>query len=498
MCDIQIIQVIGNNPDLSSITVYGTIEDCFANVEGQRLHVQVGCTPETIIGFNPQDEFLGTFVDADELFIDLDGNWYAVFNNPEICRCGRQIVVKVSCETNEDCVATLVVDSLPCVECPDIFNLSDVGDDVVPSPVPTCNPDGTATVTLTRQVENDTSMAVLFQIIPGHPDGVIEAGGTAAFSPGESGSVSATIRYPTLSTPQPYIVILDTAGEPLGCPPVPIEVAQMPSCCPDIEINSIEIRECLVIVKIEPTSLPEGCTFIWDFDADNPDSQQEYGDIGQRNHTYAQPGDYRIVVRVSCGECLNEAETEIEIRACQSDDDCSWWDPRCWDWCAILRVMLIVSMAAASFLWFVVACAPGGAALVKVAIAASAAAVVLVGVWWALCGDQCDWLLISWQVPLIIGIVALFLAPCSCTWLLWAGLGLVLLAMVDFFLWLDKCEPSRCKIVQELLFVFATGAVTALTSVANYAPCGNDTLADWVAYTAAALAAIEVIGCGED
>lgn len=467
MCEIQITKVAGINPSLTSINVVGTVERCSSNIEGQRLIVKIACPPEIAAFGGDPGILIGPFVEATDIFFGDDGLWFATFENFSSCRCRGQISVIAQCASDEGCEATLTIDNLDCVECPDIRD-NKGSDDVSPKPIPRCNPDGTATVTLRKFVENNTQTPLLVQIFPGHPDAALDppnSPNTASVFPGEIKEVTATYRYPTLSSPQPYLVIQDLQSNLLGCPAFPIDLDPLPSCCPEIEIESVRVEECLVIVRVVPTTIPEGCTYIWDWGDGSP---QEFSSIGQRNHTYEKKESaqsYTVTVRVSCGNggCVTSAEEQVRLEACESED-CGWLGWKCWDWCLIGRTALFLLLATAGILWMLVACFPAASPLVVAAVAASAAAAVVLAIWQWTCGNRCDWLVILWQFFLVLGIAALYLMGC-CPVLLWFFIGSFVLAGIFFEIWRRKCQPARCDIYEAMLWVFGTAIVAVFAII---------------------------------
>jgi hypothetical protein len=120
--------------------------------------------------------------------------------------------------------------------------------------------------------------------------------------------------------------------------------------------------------------------------------------------------------------------------------------------------------------WF---CVPGvGNWALIAAGTALALALVLLALWLALCANACDFQILIWQVALVCGIVAIYLSGC-CPWLLWLGLGLVLLSAIFYATWVSSCNPQVCIQLRELTAAFSIGAGTALDYLAHIASaCG--------------------------
>lgn len=462
MCEIKITQISGVNPNLQSIVVQGTIEGCPPPFEGPRLIVRIICKNDVVALAAGGDIPVGDISEASDVFFGDDGTWVATFNNFSSCRCGGEITATAHCFTNSDCKDTLTVDDLQCIECPGIF-ISD--EDVSLVPVPTCNQDGTATVTVTRFVQNNTPNPVLIRIHAGHPDGEILDGETHPFNPQTSGIISMTFRYPTLSNPQPYAEMFQFNAEPTGCAPVEIEVPTMPSCCPDIEISEITIDDCFVVVKIDPINIPEGCTYIWDFDADNPNSTQEFGDVGQRNHTYSEPGTYRIVVRVQCGTCLNSDEEIITIDKCKGKESKG---------CSVLRLVTAVAAAMTMLALLLATCIPGAVVPLLIAAAVFAVAGIVTGlIYFFSCDDKpCSYeILISAQATLGAGVSAMILSDC-CLSVFLGAIGLITAGIALFSLWQNKCLLSFCTVAKEITKVIG-GVVLPVLAVIVIIPAVN-------------------------
>lgn len=94
--------------------------------------------------------------------------------------------------------------------CPDVhfaFLIDDVGG--VPEIEVTCNPNGTASVTIRIRVVNTTARLVFCRAHCG-PGGVMEGPSmTPGGTPGTTFEFSFTCRYDTPSAPTPFVEVLD-------------------------------------------------------------------------------------------------------------------------------------------------------------------------------------------------------------------------------------------------------------------------------------------------
>jgi hypothetical protein len=351
MCEIEITHVTGMDTPLSSIVVLGSVERCQPTLEGESIKVQLSCPSETVAARDPAGEFQGIFVDANEIvFVDRT-NWYALFSRTSIsdCRCNGQVFVKAECLSDPDCEATFEVEALQCVECPDVFLEEDI------FTRKECNADGTATATFSRTVENNTANDVIVEFFPGHPEAELDPPNQdTSFTVVRTDSrfLTVSFKYPTLSSPTPYIVIRDIQGNILGCPPVPIDIGSMPACCQDIMIDDIDTEDCRVTITMDPILLPEGCEYRWEWGDGTVDSSDIINDDfreGKRNHFYEKKkvhDPYTIRVSAVCGEedpCITRATTEVELEGCiieNGDDGCAWYNIFCWSICAWLGVVL--------------------------------------------------------------------------------------------------------------------------------------------------------------
>lgn len=163
--------------------------------------------------------------------------------------------------------------------------------------------------------------------------------------------------------------------------------------------------------------------------------------------------------------------------------------------CLIGRWLIVFLIGLAFFLLFMALCIPGaGTGLLIAAGVTLALAIVLLIIWWIFCGDACGLALLLWQACFVVGVVAIYISGC-CPWLLFLGIGLLVLAVILFIVWVTQCKPSRCVILRELTAALVTGAGTALDLLGNFVPCGMVLVAVAVGGLAALATAITLAAC---
>jgi hypothetical protein len=133
-------------------------------------------------------------------------------------------------------------------DCPNVHLTLPEDVDSGPEVEVTCNPDGTASVTIGITVNNTTPNFILCVGRCG-PGGVIEqGGGSTGGGPGTVFAFEFVCRYNTPSTPTPFVEILDINLQPTGCPNYQVPVAPIPACpisvCPLVQGVQVEVREC--------------------------------------------------------------------------------------------------------------------------------------------------------------------------------------------------------------------------------------------------------------
>ena len=218
--------------------------------------------------------------------------------------------------------------------CPSV-NFGEPGDALV-----SCNPNGTASVTLQAKFNNPTDQFVCATIECG-PGGIPGPSGLVCVGPGTpSVSLSEQVcTYDTPSAPEPFVKLTNLDGNELEeCSPVSLAIEPLSVCidaCPTIESLSIDIPSCQD-VDVDAGLWPVGVDAVinnkanangiyqWNFGdgsapvvipADAPDAPQT-------THNYECPntGDYHITLTVfGCAveEFYTTSKTEtINLPAC--------------------------------------------------------------------------------------------------------------------------------------------------------------------------------------
>ena len=188
-----------------------------------------------------------------------------------------------------------------------------------------------------------------------------------------------TFRYPTLSNPTPYAEFLQVNNEHFGCAPVNWGPYHAILLSGHMNLGNHDRRLCHR-GKGRPYQHPSWMYVIWDFDADNPGSEQKVGDIGQRNHTYGEPGTYRVRVSVQCGSCLKSDDKLINIEKCKGKESTG---------CGILRIATAVALAMVLLAGLLAICIPQAAYPLLIAAAVMAVIGVITGIAYSLfCPDK--------------------------------------------------------------------------------------------------------------
>lgn len=482
MCEIQIFKVTGIGPGPSSITVLGNVQRCDSGIEGEPpLVVQITCPIDTATFFGPSEPFQGTVFDATSVFIAANGDFFATFETVGDCRCGGPLLASAHCAAEPDCRDEMPVEELECTGCPEeVQGIDDV------DASPECEEGATAIVALSRTFFNPTDQTTfLMRIVPGHPDGEIVSVTEEQINPGQTRTVTAVVRYPTRSTPQPYVVALDTQENPTGCPPWFFTPKRMPDCCPDAEITNVEIDGCMVVVNVDPVAVPDGCDYFWNFDADREDSPWFSGPHSQRAHQYDDNGEYKIRVEVRCGRCSGEAdERVVEITDCEGKET-----PRC----QAIRLFAAVAAALGIFAAAMAICLPQIAPLL-LGIAALFGIASALLFWWH-SGKTCKSrtcrpkTLALAQASLMAGFALIqFSSPECCPSLLGIGLATVGFGLALLNYWRGKCHKTWCQYMAKFMGVLAgygmvfgiLKSAIMLDELADLAPCYNDEVTGYI------------------
>ncbi len=243
-CSLTITNVQGLTNtlgDIEDILVNGTANEC------QNVKVSVNCQNSSI-------QSSGVAI------VDQSGNWSLTLKMP--CRCEEKIVVTVSCEADESCQTefTGILKCRPKNSCPlaniVVTTIDQTDDDVS---IDSCNPDGSRTRIFNVNI---TLPAGVFSVVS-----YIDYGDLTNSIPYTSTSFSDSHDY---SPTGPYTAQLIFV-QPENCPPIPIDVGDIPFCCPIIEEILFNVDGCFeegssvqvdFFVDISPSS---SGSYAWNF-----------------------------------------------------------------------------------------------------------------------------------------------------------------------------------------------------------------------------------------
>jgi hypothetical protein len=144
-------------------------------------------------------------------------------------------------------------------------------------------------------------------------------------------------------------------------------------------------------------------------------------------------------------------------------------------WCLLGRIAVVLLFAAAICLTLLALCIPppANATIIVAAGAAWLVAAVALAVWYALCGNGCGALLVTWESALFGAWLAAYMVTC-CPTATVAVIGLAALAAVLFIAWVTSknCQPTACRVFAELMWVSAVPVATMFSYVGKVFPCG--------------------------
>jgi hypothetical protein len=286
--------------------------------------------------------------------------------------------------------------------------------------------------------------------------------------------------------------------------------AKGPGDCEDSSTTKIDIKGCPDCPPLndKPTANVDGCkdgkrevtfqppqtasgvnSLEWDFGDGTTTNSQPGQSV---THRYASGGEYTVTVTAKGpDDCEDSSTTKIEIKGCPGDKNGNGGGSFA---CGIARVGTAVLAAMTIFTALLALCIPGAAQALGIAAGVLAVgAVVLGAVFAVLCDNKpCKWaLLMTAQAALGAGVGAAIFSNC-CSWLLWAGLGLMILGLVLFVVWKRECNKSWCAVAKEVTYVIS-GIVLTLVGIASSIPvitgCINGTVLAVVSAIAGLIAA---------
>jgi len=119
------------------------------------------------------------------------------------------------------------------------------------------------------------------------------------------------------------------------------------------------------------------------------------------------------------------------------DEDCPWWNPKCWNWCAILLAFALFTIASAAVVIIAGACS-GNPVLLAAGIAAAVWGLILLSLWFWLCSkvqsNFCDVLDTLIQVfAYIVAVQSIVVAILAALGLLGGGCGVGVLITWGYY-----------------------------------------------------------------
>ena len=236
----------------------------------------------------------------------------------------------------------------------------------------------------------------------------------------------------------------------------------------DVQGTDVTERECLPsgsIYTVEVGPLPGNVTYQWrrgnvvDPTVEDNRYPVQLGD-----------GDELVTVEASSGDCRDVASTVL--RPCRPpSDDVSLT-------CLLFKILALLGLGLATLGAVLIFCPGVAAGLLPPDIAIEVGILLLIGglallalgftLWLLICRpDGCDWQVIGWQALILVGLVLIYAGFCpACRWMLLgllplgAGIGL-------FFFWQSDCNPTRCRVIIELisLLTFVVNVVAILEAI---------------------------------
>lgn len=375
-CQIEITSVIAfgaSGQPVTLVEVKGTAEECAAVV------VKIGC---------------GGTEKTNSVAVDAEGMWEASFSDLSGTGCicdDPNVALRVSaqCKADPTCLDTETLIPIPCQPygCPEV--------DHIETQIPNC-----------EQVLQDGGWNVHFKA-------VINGSGVTnyiwSFGDGDS-MVGPNLqevdhKYVCAGTYEITLVIQS------DCEPGYVQVyttsVEIPPCgCPTV--NSItaipdDDDPCTYTFHAKIAEPFQDCIeqYLWNFG----DGSDPVFDTETTTHTYEDNGNYTVTLTLLGG--IGEPDgspcstsKEVTVSNCKGtgdngdhDEECPWWNPKCWNWCAILLILALAAIAAAAVLLVVAGCT-GDPLTWAAAVATALLGLILLTTWFLVCAkvqtDFCE------------------------------------------------------------------------------------------------------------
>lgn len=419
-CEIKITSV---NPygmlgqGVSSVAVKGTAVDCQAAV----VTISCGAAEKTqSVQVSPQGSWEANFT-------DMSGT-NCICDDPNVA-----LRVTAFCKADPNCLDNETLIPIPCnpYPCPEI--------DHIEMELPDCN-----------QALQENGWNVRFKA-------VINGSGVTnyvwSFGDGQSMSgadlQTVTHKYACAGDYLVTLVILSDC-EPGYAHVLTMQIVLPPCGCP--QVNSITATAdqndpCTLDFHAKIAGPFQDCIeqYLWDFGDGSP---PEYA-TENASHTYANNGTYtvRLTLLGGIGELDGSpcsSTTQVTVSNCSDgggngggENDCPWWNPKCWNWCAILLAYALFNIAGAAALIIAGACS-GNPVLLIAGLAAAAWGLVLLGLWYKLCSkfqaNFCDVLNSLIQIfKYIVAAQAIVVAILGALGLLGGGCGVGVLIAWGYY-----------------------------------------------------------------
>lgn len=461
MCTINIDKIVRVDND-GIVVVSGTVSDCEVDsIEGGHVSVRITC---------------GNNTDVSDAQVFADGRWHAEFNSD--CPCGEQVRATATCATDQNCQASLTVEELPCIICPEIsIKREETEDDVFQTLFDvTCLDNGNASVTFQYTFTNIFQFPLTVEVDCG-PGGAPVFGTSETFAPAEAKTVDVTCQYPSPFIPQIFIRFLSN-GELLGCPPIKVGgpvIEECPKCKRDLPNVEVTVDGCTA--SFDGDNVSPDCTFVVNF------NEAGFESVPQNSlnfsHSYNQNGDYNVGIKMSCGDCdYILPGLDVVITDCKGNGDSDPNDkPPSNPWfCGPLRTLIAVSAGLSLFFLVMIICLPAAWLPLLIAAGVSLVLGVIAGILHSyFCpANPCNFaLLSSAQAALSAGSTLIIYSVC-CPWVFWAGLITLASGIGLLLLWKEKCKKSACDTATEVAYVFLViipAIATIILALVVLSPC---------------------------